>query len=138
VAGHLLPAGTTVMPSIALLQHSDAWSDPGEFRPERWLDGDSPQPYGFIPFGGGVRRCIGASFATMEMKTVLRTVLSRVELAASNAKPEGTRVHHVTLVPSRGARVEVERRLADAPGAGSAAAGTAAGPAGCPHAAART
>jgi cytochrome P450 len=104
VAGHRLPAGTLVFPAIALVQTSRAFPDPEEFRPERFLDG-SPAPYTFIPFGGGPRRCIGASFAIMEMKSVLRTVLQRVELHAPDRRPEKPRVHHVTQVPAHGGRV---------------------------------
>jgi cytochrome P450 len=104
VAGHRLPAGTLVFPAIALVQTSPAFPDPEEFRPERFLDG-SPAPYTFIPFGGGPRRCIGASFAIMEMKTVLRAVLRAVDLRAPDQRPEKPRVHHVTQVPSRGGRV---------------------------------
>jgi cytochrome P450 family 135 len=109
VAGHRLPAGTLVFPAIALVQTSAAFPDPEEFRPERFLDG-SPAPYTFIPFGGGPRRCIGASFAIMEMKTVLRAVLQRVELRASDQRPESPRVHHVTQVPARGGQVVGTRR----------------------------
>lgn len=112
VAGHRLPAGTTVEPSISLLHESGAFEDATEFRPERFLDGAGPPAYTFIPFGGGPRRCIGASFALTEMRAVLRTVLRSVELAPTDAPSEQPRVHHVTLVPSRGGRVVVERRLA--------------------------
>ena len=104
VADHRLPAGTLVFPAISLVQTSAAFPDPEEFRPERFLEG-SPAPYTFIPFGGGPRRCIGASFAIMEMKTVLRTVLKQIELRAAERRPEKPRVHHVTQVPSRDARV---------------------------------
>jgi cytochrome P450 len=110
VAGHHLPAGTTVEPSISLLHESGAFEDAREFRPERFLDGATPPPYTFIPFGGGPRRCIGAAFATMEMRAVLRAVLRTLDLATTSARPEQPRVHHVTLVPSRGGRVVVERR----------------------------
>jgi cytochrome P450 len=109
VAGHRLPAGTLVFPAIALVQTSAAFPDPEEFRPERFLDG-SPAPYTFIPFGGGPRRCIGASFAIMEMKTVLRAVLQLVALRAADQRPESPRVHHVTQVPARGGRVVAGRR----------------------------
>jgi cytochrome P450 len=111
IAGHRLPAGTTVEPSISLLHESGEFDEPREFRPERFLDGPPPSRYAFIPFGGGPRRCIGAAFATMEMRAVLRTVLRSVELATTTARPEQPRVHHVTLVPSRGGRVVVERRI---------------------------
>jgi cytochrome P450 len=105
VAGHRLPAGTLVFPAIALVQTSnEAFPDPEEFRPERFLDG-SPAPYTFIPFGGGTRRCIGAAFAVMEMKTVLSSVLKRVELTAPDRRPEPRRSHHVTQVPARGGMV---------------------------------
>lgn len=110
VAGHQLPAGTIVFPSIALVQNSgDLYLDPEEFCPERFLDG-SAAPYTFIPFGGGVRRCIGAAFAVMEMKTVLATVLRRVSLAASAPRPERARNHHVTQVPDRGGMVIASAR----------------------------
>ena len=97
------------MPSIALAQRSDAYPDPARFDPERFLD-RPPAPYTLIPFGGGPRRCIGASFAIMEMKQILRSVLTHVELRAADSKPERVRVHHITLVPARGARVVVTRR----------------------------
>jgi cytochrome P450 family 135 len=109
VAGHRLPAGTLVFPAISLVQTSAAFPAADEFRPERFLDG-SPPPYTFIPFGGGPRRCIGASFAILEMKAVLAAVLSRVELSAPDRRGEAPRVHHVTQVPARGARVVATAR----------------------------
>jgi cytochrome P450 len=129
VAGRLLPAGVTVMPSIEIVQHSDAFADAQAFAPERFLEGSAggraPHPYTFIPFGGGPRRCIGASFATMEMRAVVRTVLERVQLRAPSMKDERAKVHHITLVPARGGRVIVtDRRTAprsDAVGARSPA-----------------
>jgi cytochrome P450 len=109
VAGRLLPAGATVMPSIVLVQGSEAFADAEAFRPERFLEG-SPPPYTFIPFGGGARRCIGASFAMMEMRAVLRAVLETVKLRAPSVKDERVKVHHITLVPARGGRVIVTGR----------------------------
>jgi cytochrome P450 len=110
VAGHRLPAGTLVFPAISLAQTSnDAFPDPEEFRPERFLEG-SPPPYTFIPFGGGIRRCIGAAFAMMEMKTVLATVLREIELSAPDQRPEQPRSHHITQIPARGARVLITAR----------------------------
>ena len=109
VAGYRLPAGTVVLPAIALV-HRDArryGHDALAFRPERWLDG-SPPPYAWIPFGGGVRRCIGASFATLEMKVVLREVLSRVELAPAG-KPERSILRGVVMQPSRGGEIMIAR-----------------------------
>lgn len=107
--GRLLPAGALVMPSIVLVQQSGQFAEPDEFRPERFLEGGAP-PYTFIPFGGGPRRCVGASFATMEMRAIVRAVLERVQLRAPNARSERAKVHHITLVPARGARAVVTRR----------------------------
>ncbi len=97
------------MPSIMLAHYSDAYREPDRFRPERFLEG-APPPYSLIPFGGGPRRCIGASFATMEMKTILSTILERVELTAPDPRPERIRLRHITLVPARGARVLITAR----------------------------
>jgi cytochrome P450 len=116
VAGMTLPAGTVVMPSIMLVHDSAAFADADAFRPERFLE-DGAAPYTFIPFGGGPRRCIGASFAMMEMRTILRTVLERAQLRAPSAKAERTKVHHITLVPARGGRVIVTGRRAPGRGA---------------------
>ncbi|MCW2957467.1 MAG: cytochrome, partial [Solirubrobacterales bacterium] len=71
--------------------------------------------------GGGVRRCLGATFALTEMAEVLRTVLAQVDLVAVGDEDEATRVHHITLVPAAGARVLVRRRLASAGAAGEGA-----------------
>jgi cytochrome P450 len=117
VAGWRLPAGTLVLPAIAVLHaRPDLYESPDEFRPERFLDGGA-ESYAWIPFGGGVRRCIGASFAQVEMKTVLREVLRRVRLRASSQRPERGVIRHVTVVPGRGARAVVEDRLAVEPAA---------------------
>jgi cytochrome P450 family 135 len=108
LANHVMPAGTLLFPSIIGV-HTDPkiWGpDAAYFRPERWLSDDVPT-YAWIPFGGGARRCLGATFALTEMDAVVRTVLRRVELHADRPKDESRRMHHVTLVPSRGARVHV-------------------------------
>jgi cytochrome P450 len=132
VAGWRLPAGTLVLPAIAVLHmRPDLYESPHEFRPERWLDGN-PESYAWIPFGGGVRRCIGASFAQVEMRTVLREVLRRVRLRAPSARPERGVIRHVTVVPGRGARAILEERLAVEPAA--ELAGAHDGRAGVPHA----
>ena len=115
VAGWRLPAGTLVLPAIAVLHaRPDLYDSPEEFRPERFLEGDT-ESYGWIPFGGGVRRCIGASFAQVEMRTVLREVLRRVRLRAPTQRPERGVVRHVTVVPGRGARAVVTERLSVEP-----------------------
>jgi cytochrome P450 len=106
-----LPAGTLVLPAIAAVHmRPDLYPEPEEFRPERFLDG-GVESYAWIPFGGGVRRCIGASFAQVEMRVVLREVLSRVRLRAPSARPERPKVQHVTVVPKQGCQVVVEERL---------------------------
>ncbi len=116
IGGYLLPAGTIVIASIVGTQLSEAFAEPEQFRPERFLD-ESPVPYTLIPFGGGARRCIGASFAVMEMKTILRVVLRQVELRAPTQKPErAVRTRRLSTYPAKGARVILTRRR-DAPGA---------------------
>jgi cytochrome P450 len=111
IAGRMVPAGTIVMPAIALA-HLDERSYPAalEFRPERFLEGQ-PEPYTWIPFGGGVRRCIGASFAQVEMKAVLAEVVRRTRLRPASAKPERAVFKHVTVVPRKGCQVVLEGRV---------------------------
>jgi cytochrome P450 len=111
VAGYRLPAGAVVLPAIALVQRDPRryGQDADAFRPERWLE-DSPPPYSWIPFGGGVRRCIGAAFATLEMKVVLREVLDRVELASTGDSGERSVMRGVVMQPSRGGEVVVRSR----------------------------
>ncbi|MFE6737507.1 cytochrome P450 [Streptomyces tubercidicus] len=110
VGGYRLPAGSTVMPAIGLVQSDPAHHDqPDVFRPERFLDGQPPANT-WIPFGGGARRCLGAGFALLEATVALRELLLRYELRPDRPQPEAQRAHHVTLVPERGARVVVTRR----------------------------
>jgi cytochrome P450 len=111
LGGYDLPPGVMVVPMITLVQTGPgAWEDPDAFRPERFLDGAQPDPYTWIPFGGGVRRCLGASFASFEMKVVLETILPAADLIPSSPEPEAARLRHVTLVPARGGEVVLERR----------------------------
>jgi cytochrome P450 len=110
IAGYELPAGVAVAPSILLVHtREDVYPDPFAFRPERFLE----QPagtYTWIPFGGGVRRCLGASFAIFEMKAVLRAIVQGVaNLAPDRPEPERVTRRAVTLVPHRGARVLAAR-----------------------------
>ena len=105
IGGRMLPAGVTVAPSIYLVhRRPDIYPDPHSFRPERWLD-QSPGTYTWFPFGGGTRRCLGASFALFEMKAVLSAVLSRVALRTVDPRPERPVRRAVTLVPGNGAEV---------------------------------
>lgn len=109
LGGWELPAGVTVAPSIYLLhRRADLYPDPLAFRPERFL-ADPPGTYEWIPFGGGVRRCLGASFAMLEMKVVLREALKSVRLRpARRGAAEGTTRRAITFAPSRGGRIAVE------------------------------
>jgi cytochrome P450 family 135 len=114
LAGHRIPAGIILTPSINLVHHSSRYyPDPEEFRPQRFLD-QRPDPAAWLPFGGGVRRCLGATFAQVEMRTVLREVLRRVELSPTTAPDEPVRPRHVTMVPRQGAMVTVRRHIAAA------------------------
>ncbi len=107
-----LPAGTRVAPAIILIHfREDVYPDAEAFLPERFLD-SAPGTYTWLPFGGGMRRCLGASFAQMEMKVVLRAVLSQVELAPVG-RAERTGRRGFTLVPNKGGRVRVVRRIPD-------------------------
>ena len=112
IGGRTLPAGTFVAPAIGpIMCDPRIWGpDADRFRPERWLDGSAPH-HAWLPFGGGARRCIGAGFAQVEMDTVLTGLLSVVELDTVVGHDEGNRMHHITMVPTRGARVTVARRL---------------------------
>jgi cytochrome P450 family 135 len=115
IGGWELPAGVSVAPCIYLLhRREDLYPEPYAFRPERFLD-TSPGAYSWIPFGGGVRRCLGASFAQFEMATVLRVIAERVErLDAPDPAAERVTRRAITLVPARGARVSAARRAATA------------------------
>jgi cytochrome P450/AcrR family transcriptional regulator len=105
IAGYDLPAGSRVAPSILLVhRREDLYPDAAAFRPERWL-GVRPNPYTFIPFGGGVRRCLGASFAETEMRAVLAAIVSNVRLRPAAPESEKIARRVITLVPSRGAEV---------------------------------
>jgi cytochrome P450 family 135 len=124
--GHVLPAGSYVVPAIALVHRlATLYPDPEAFRPGRFLDGQ-PDPYTWIPFGGGIRRCIGAAFASFEMKVVLATLLGTVTVRQAQAHDEPAKFRNVTLVPAKGARVVVEDRPRDATDAATGAVAYAA------------
>jgi cytochrome P450 len=110
VEGYTLPAGSDISPAIYLAHtRSDLYPDPHSFKPERFLDGD-PETYSWIPFGGGVRRCLGASFAEFEMRIVLREVLGRCQLRAASDRPEGMKRRNITFSPKRGTPVVLDER----------------------------
>ncbi len=109
VAGWELPAGVSVYPAIALVhRREDLYPQAAQFRPERFLDGRA-ESYAWLPFGGGIRRCIGAALAQAEMAEVIRVVAQRVELRAVHPDPEPVVMRGVTLVPRHGTPVEVVR-----------------------------
>jgi cytochrome P450 len=109
LGGYLVEPGTQLAASIFLVQYDPELypPDPEEFRPERFLDG-APEPYTWVPFGGGVRRCLGAAFAQLEMKVVIGAILRRARLRAPRARSESARFRGVTLLPSRGGEAVVE------------------------------
>jgi cytochrome P450 len=103
---YLIPPGIEINPSItAIHRRSDCYPQPAAFRPERFLGDDVPDTYTWLPFGGGTRRCLGASFATFEMQVVIRRVLERARLRPLGRRPEKRVRKGVTIVPKRGVRV---------------------------------
>jgi cytochrome P450 len=109
---YVVPAQTPVAMSINALHHrEDVYPDPFAFRPERFVD-SKPGTYTWIPFGGGVRRCLGAALAMAEQKVVLQAIARRTDLAAVSPKPERPIQRNVTMIPAKGGRVVVERKLA--------------------------
>lgn len=110
LAGYRLPAGVMVVPAIGLV-HSDSelYTDADRFDPDRMV-GATLSPTTWFPFGGGNRRCLGATFAMVEMRIVLREILRRVELATTTAPDETQKVKHVIFVPRNGGRIRVRAR----------------------------
>jgi cytochrome P450 len=109
---YVLPANTPVAISIAALHHrEDVYPDPHSFRPERFVD-EKPGTYTWVPFGGGIRRCLGASLAMAEQREVLRAIAARTDLIAPDLAPEKPRQRNVTMIPNRGGRVVLKRRQA--------------------------
>jgi cytochrome P450 family 135 len=110
IGGYDLPAGTDVVP-VTLLVHrrADIYPDPWTFKPTRFLD-TRPPAGGWFPFGGSVRRCIGASFAQFEAKIVLEELTSALSIRPVEQKPERTGRRAIVLVPSKGAKVVAQAR----------------------------
>ena len=107
VAGWELPAGVKVYPGIALVHmREDLYPDAGSFKPERFLD-DGAQSYAWLPFGGGIRRCVGAALALAEMAEVLRMVVPAVDLRPVHDKPDPVVLRGITMAPKHGVEVEV-------------------------------
>jgi cytochrome P450 len=107
---YVIPAETPVAISIVALHHRrDVYSDPFTFRPERFVE-NKPGTYTWIPFGGGIRRCLGASLAMAEQRVMVEAIARRTDLVASDSAPEGGRQRNVTMIPSHGARVVVTQK----------------------------
>lgn len=107
VGGWELPEGVRVYPGIAMVHHrEDLYPQPEEFRPERFLD-KGAESYSWLPFGGGIRRCIGAALAKAEMAEVIRTVVTRTELEPAREEPDPVVLRGITLAPKHGTPVVV-------------------------------
>jgi cytochrome P450 len=112
---YVIPPGIEINPSIRVIhRREDLYPDAGAFRPERFLADDPPDTYSWIPFGGGTRRCLGASFALMEMRIVLARVLERAGLRAANPEPAKVQFRSITLAPRDGVQVVQDRPPAPA------------------------
>jgi cytochrome P450 len=110
VGGWIYPEGVCLVPNAYLIHHDPAlYPEPYAFRPERFLD-EQPGTYTWIPFGGGRRRCLGASFAMLEMKLVLRAVLAGAEVRPADGGHEAARRRNITIRPGRGARAVLDER----------------------------
>jgi cytochrome P450 family 135 len=129
IGGRLLPAGVNVAPCIYLIhRRADVYPEPRAFRPERFLE-KPPGTYTWIPFGGGVRRCLGASFAQFEIKVVVRELVRRLEIRPARTRPERRVRRAIVFAPERGGELVVARRTA-ANGSGRQPATAAAAPPG--------
>ncbi len=110
IGGVEYPPGVALLASAHLVHHDpEIYPDPFAFRPERFV-GNAPGTYTWIPFGGGRRRCLGASFALQEMKIVIRSALERYELEPASVTPERTGRRSITFSPDRGATVVLRPR----------------------------
>jgi cytochrome P450 len=108
--GYEIPPGYEINPSIRVIhRRADLYPEPHAFRPERFLGPNPPDTYTWIPFGGGTRRCLGASFALLEMRIVLRRVLERAALRPADPTPEEAVFRGITLAPRNGVRVLQDR-----------------------------
>lgn len=108
---HLIPAGTRVwVPMIPIHLDPTLHKQPNDFRPERFLDGE-PKPNTWIPFGGGIRRCIGAAFASLEMRLILQAILTNLSVYPATSRQETAFLHGVTLVPKTGTKILIHPRV---------------------------
>jgi cytochrome P450 len=108
--GYAIPEGVEINPSIRMIhRRPDLYPQPDTFRPERFLGPDAPDTYTWLPFGGGTRRCLGASFALMEMRVVLRRVLERTALRPALPDLDDVQFRGITLAPKEGVMVIQDR-----------------------------
>ncbi|HWE33121.1 MAG TPA: cytochrome P450 [Solirubrobacteraceae bacterium] len=114
--GYTIPVGVEINPSIRMIhRRADLYPNPSRFDPDRFLVDDPPDTYTWVPFGGGTRRCLGASFALMEMRIVLARILQRAEgLRAADPEPAEVQFRAITLAPRGGVRVVLDRPPAPA------------------------
>ncbi len=110
IGGYVVPVGIEINPSIRTIhRRGDLYRSPRTFAPERFLDDDAPDTYTWVPFGGGTRRCLGASFAQTEMRVVLARVLERTALSPIDPELAETQFRAITLAPKGGVSVRQER-----------------------------
>ncbi|MGB0961489.1 MAG: cytochrome P450 [Mycobacterium sp.] len=111
----VIPEGDTILASTQLaMAAEESFPEPDKFNPDRFV-GNPPNPFAWIPFGGGMMRCIGASFATMEMEVTLRTMLREFRLEPTSEPDEKPHSRGVTVTPGRGGRAVVHRRNKSTP-----------------------
>jgi cytochrome P450 len=111
LGAYSVPVGVEINPSIRTIhRRADLYPEPEAFRPERFLGEDAPDTYTWLPFGGGTRRCLGASFALMEMRIVVARVLERLgdRLRPATAELEPVELRAITQAPKRGVRVRLD------------------------------
>jgi cytochrome P450 len=105
-----VPGDSSVLISILLVHHrEDVYPEPYAFRPERFV-GVKPGTYTWIPFGGGIRRCLGAALAMAEQRVVLQAIARRTDMLPSAPEPERARHRNVTMIPAKGAEVVITSR----------------------------
>jgi cytochrome P450 len=113
--GYVIPPGVEINPSIRMIHwRADLYPQPKRFNPDRFLVDDPPDTYTWVPFGGGTRRCLGASFALMEMRIVLARILERCALRPASPEPDEVQFRAITLSPRNGVRVVLDRPPAPA------------------------
>jgi cytochrome P450 len=110
IGGYEVPVGVEINPSIRTIhRRADLYPNPQVFSPERFLDQTAPDTYTWVPFGGGTRRCLGASFAVTEMRVVLARVLERAVLSPADPEPAKGQFRAITIAPKGGVRVSQDR-----------------------------